>query len=98
MTTGFITATTVSNQRLFREDMTNYDDRWSSADPTASWNLIMGFFGLMLLFWDIKGKRSEGFGLNASAWLCGAIFALGLAMSKMVVRQKVSHPFYYYYY
>ena len=91
MAIGFVTATMVSNTRLFREDYTaHYDDRWGGADSNGNWNLLMGLFGLVLLVWDVRGKRSEGLGLTMSSWLCGAIFAVGLAVSRMVVRQKVS--------
>lgn len=85
MGTGFFTASFLSQYRCFREPfLPAYDQRWG-----WEWAVVMGALGLGLMLMDGQAKRREGRGLTAGSWVCGAIFAVGLIVSHMVLRQKV---------
>jgi hypothetical protein len=90
MGSGFLTSTAVSYARGLREAPSEYDERWGTAQATAGWNYVMAILAVALLAWDAPKKWAPGArGLNLAAAACGALFTVGLIVSRMTVQQKV---------
>lgn len=90
MGVGVLTATLLNNRGAFLQPAGKWDLALSlSSEHSQHWARALAAMVLLLALWDPKGKAAEGWALSLASLVCGAIFAVGLIVGQMCVRQKV---------